>query len=418
MTTTIQTNTAPSSSTTSGHNIALEQWSAQSTPTNQSTADLEMIVHRLTCGNPSAITYRQIEEALTIAGYEPFDEDVIYLSIIDVLEQRNVLVVETLADDCVPEDDDAIARMLADETWDMLKSARLPVNEYHHPLLDAARERRLLEVYQDSTRAQHELADELSAVQRHAALQRVEAGTQALDELMRCNLRLVIEVAMRYAPHAIHLTLDDLIQEGRIGLYKAIERYDLSRDLRLSTYAMWWVRQAITRAMANGDRMIRLPVHVQENLRFINQARQQWMDTYGREPQDTELAIVLDMPIKTVQRIRQMSQSTVSFDVPIGRDHDTVLGDLIPDTHQYEPSRLVSQAALPEVIRETLAKLTDRERRVIMLRFGLADGKSRTLQEVGEEFGVTRERIRQIEVKALRRLRHPRVKSMLRDFRG
>jgi RNA polymerase primary sigma factor len=212
------------------------------------------------------------------------------------------------------------------------------------------------------------------------------------------------------------MTLDDLLQEGRIGLFKAIERYDLDMNLRLSTYATWWIRQSIGRALADQDRTIRLPVHVVETLRRMRQTTQNLTDAFGREPTDEELADALRLPLKKVQTIRRMERDPISLELPVGPDGDSLLGDLLPDPRLRSPVESASYNALREAIGRALNRLTERERQVIVLRFGLADGKVRTLESIGKVFGVTRERIRQIEVKALRHLSHPRLSRLLRDY--
>lgn len=377
---------------------------------------LDGIVAKLLNTPGSVVTFEQIEAMMLAVGQDPFDASELYQAIIDTLEQRQILVVEKLASDEEHLDQDATANELADEVWAMLKQAQLPLAEYHHPVLPVGRERRLIEIYRKGKRAEAELSGSLNNTQRHAAARCQEAGIQALDELMRCNLRLITKTAIRFARHTQCMNLDDLTQEGRIGLLKAIERFDLSLNLRLSTYATWWIRQSIERAVGDNERVIRLPIHVQETLRKLKQERERYVAKNGVEPTSQQLAELLGLSITKVQLVCVAEQQAISLDMPVGSTRDTVLRDLIPDLRHYEPSRLLEHQLLHTTLGEMLDKLDERERRIIQLRFGLLDGHEQTLESIGREYGLTRERIRQIEVKALRRLGKRDNKRELRDF--
>lgn len=380
------------------------------------TSLAKSLVEQLTSGKPHGVTHAQIEQCMTEVDINPNQADDLYLTIIEQIEARGILVVEDeiRLEDVV--DEDATAQQLADEIWEMLKQARLPLDEYQHPILTANRERRLLEVYFDGQRAQRELAREQSPAQHNAANRRTEAGAQAMDELVRCNLRLVIKAAYRFLPQARHLSIDDLIQEGRIGLVKAIDRYDLNLGHRLSTYATWWIRQSITRALADQDRTIRIPVHLTETLRRIWHTRQRMSMELGHEPGDDELAQQLGIPAQKLRHYLKSGLECISLDMRVRGDADTALGELIPDPWQASPEEIVDQQATQDLIRDALSHLSERERYVIEQRFGIVDGQKRTLEDIGQEIGVTRERIRQIEAKALKHLQKPSIKRGLRTL--
>ena len=250
--------------------------------------------------------------------------------------------------------------------------------------------------------------------EKELARRMAEGDSEARKKLAEANLRLVVSIAKRYVGRGMLFL--DLIQEGNLGLIKAVEKFDYQKGYKFSTYATWWIRQAITRAIADQARTIRIPVHMVETINKLIRVSRQLLQELGREPTPEEIAAEMEIPVERVREILKISQEPVSLETPIGEEEDSHLGDFIQDDNVPVPADAATFTLLKEQLGEVLETLTDREKKVLELRFGLEDGRSRTLEEVGKEFNVTRERIRQIEAKALRKLRHPSRSRKLKDY--
>ncbi|MBU5626903.1 RNA polymerase sigma factor RpoD [Oscillibacter sp. MSJ-2] len=291
------------------------------------------------------------------------------------------------------------------------------------PLLSPDEEVELAQQMSDGNEADRKLqemdkarrAGEAVDAEEEARLKKVSrTGEKAKQKLAEANLRLVVSIAKRYVGRGMLFL--DLIQEGNLGLIKAVEKFDYTKGYKFSTYATWWIRQAITRAIADQARTIRIPVHMVETINKVIRVSRQLLQELGHDPSPMEVAAEMNMPVEKVREILKIAQEPVSLETPIGEEEDSHLGDFIPDEGASEPSEAASFTLLKEQLVDVLSTLTPREEKVLKLRFGIEDGRTRTLEEVGKEFNVTRERIRQIEAKALRKLRHPSRSKKLKDF--
>jgi RNA polymerase primary sigma factor len=306
-----------------------------------------------------------------------------------------------------------------EELYNRLESANIKVVETSQ-LIELPKEEVSAKELQDATHVGVELPDSvqtylkeigktdlLTSDEEKELAKRIEKGDkEARQRFIKANLRLVVSIAKRYVNRSPHLSILDLVQEGNIGLARAVSKFDYRRGFKFSTYATWWIRQAITRALADQSRTIRIPVHMVETISKYTQAKRHLVQELGREPLPEEIAIEMGIAVEKVHHIQKISQEVVSLEAPVGEDDDeSALSEFIEDTHSLTPAQIASQTLLKERIREILVDLTPREQKILEMRFGLADGITHTLEEVGKEFAVTRERIRQIEAKALSRIR-------------
>ncbi len=333
------------------------------------------------------LTTKEINDALEELDFDVERVEKLY----DTLESMNVEIVEDFTDDGIEElKNEDLESSLASEGINIDDPVKVYLKEIGRvPLLTPEEE--------------VELAT------------RMEQGDEeARKRLSEANLRLVVSIAKRYVGRGMQFL--DLIQEGNLGLIKAVEKFDHTKGFKFSTYATWWIRQAITRAIADQARTIRIPVHMVETINKVKKVTSQLLHKNGHDPSADEIAAELDMPVDKVREIMRVAQEPVSLETPIGEEEDSHLGDFIPDDDAPAPAEAASHTLLKEQLSDVLSTLTPREEKVLRLRFGLEDGRSRTLEEVGKEFNVTRERIRQIEAKALRKLRHPSRSKRLKDF--
>lgn len=357
--------------------------------------------------------------------------------VIDYLEQNGIDVLkisndDDVDDDIILDDEDEVEVEKIDLSVPEGVSVEDPVRMYLKeigkvPLLSADEEIELAQNMEDgavatekinvlkgrldgaSEEEKAEIKEEIKTLQRD-----VDKGADAKKRLAEANLRLVVSISKRYVGRGMLFL--DLIQEGNLGLIKAVEKFDYKKGYKFSTYATWWIRQAITRAIADQARTIRIPVHMVETINKLIRVSRQLLQELGREPSPEEIAKEMNMPVERVREILKISQEPVSLETPIGEEEDSHLGDFIKDDNVPVPADAAAFTLLKEQLEEVLGTLTEREQKVLTLRFGLEDGRARTLEEVGKEFNVTRERIRQIEAKALRKLRHPSRSRKLKDY--
>jgi RNA polymerase primary sigma factor len=340
------------------------------------------------------ITTKEILDALGELDIDPQQIEEIY----DTLEAQGVEIIEDYVD--VPLENIDLKSQI-DENEDM--EAALNIKEI---MIDDPVKVYLKEIGSVPL---------LSSEEEIGLAVRINAGDEAAKKrLSEANLRLVVSIAKRYLGRGMQFL--DLIQEGNLGLIKAVEKFDYTKGFKFSTYATWWIRQAITRAIADQARTIRIPVHMVETINKVKKVSRQLVNANGNEPTVDEISAELDMPVDKVHEVMRVAQNPVSLETPIGEEEDSHLGDFIADDNALAPADAAANTLLKEQIADVLDTLTPREEKVLRLRFGLEDGRSRTLEEVGKEFQVTRERIRQIEAKALRKLRHPSRSKKLKDF--
>ena len=333
------------------------------------------------------LTTKEISDALEELDYDVEQVDKLY----DTFEAYNIEIVEDDGGESIaPASNEELESVLSADGISIDDPVKVYLKEIGRvPLLSAEEEVEL-------------------------AIRMSEGDVAAKKRLSEANLRLVVSIAKRYVGRGMQFL--DLIQEGNLGLIKAVEKFDHTKGFKFSTYATWWIRQAITRAIADQARTIRIPVHMVETINKVKKVNSQLLHENGHEPTNEQIAEKLEMPVEKVREIMRVAQEPVSLETPIGEEEDSHLGDFIPDEDAPAPSFGASHTMLKEQLAEVLSTLTPREEKVLRLRFGLEDGRSRTLEEVGKEFNVTRERIRQIEAKALRKLRHPSRSKKLKDF--
>ena len=363
------------------------------------------------------VTTKELYDAMEESNFDVEKVDQLYA----LLERENVEVMEEADDEGF-----TLTESNADQFESALSAEGVaiddPVKVYlkeigRVPLLTPEEEVNLALTIKAGSEAKEKYdadPDALSDEEKAACLKAIKKGVAARKRLSEANLRLVVSIAKRYVGRGMQFL--DLIQEGNLGLIKAVEKFDHTKGFKFSTYATWWIRQAITRAIADQARTIRIPVHMVETINKVKKVSSQLLHEQGKEPTAEEIAERLEMSVDKVREIMRVAQEPVSLETPIGEEEDSHLGDFIPDDEAPVPAEVASHTLLREQLSEVLDTLTEREEKVLRLRFGLVDGRPRTLEEVGKEFNVTRERIRQIEAKALRKLRHPSRSKKLKDF--
>ena len=340
------------------------------------------------------LTDQEIMDAMELFDFDPEQMDKLY----EALEKNNIKVVDEFANVSLDDLD------LSTETTDADDGATVSAGE--SIAIDDPVKVYLKEIGRVPLLTPEE--------ETSLAMRIIDGDVRAKQRLSEANLRLVVSIAKRYVGRGMQFL--DLIQEGNLGLIKAVEKFDYTKGFKFSTYATWWIRQAITRAIADQARTIRIPVHMVETINKVKKVSSQLLHKNGHEPTAEEISLELAMPVDKVREIMRVAQEPVSLETPIGEEEDSHLGDFIQDDEASQPSEEASYTLLKEQLEDVLSSLTEREAKVLRLRFGLEDGRPRTLEEVGKEFDVTRERIRQIEAKALRKLRHPSRSKKLKDF--
>ena len=365
--------------------------------------DVEEIM-RLTENTGNEITLAEIGEHLSRIKLNKDQIDEVY----DLVEKNGISIVDTrepngneledVEEDEVDVDDGLVLKTNGEIDVDATVPKSLPTDDAVRMYLKEIGKVPLL----------------TGAEERELAIRMEQGDEEAKKKLCESNLRLVVSIAKRYLNRG--LSFLDLIQEGNLGLIKAVDKFDYTKGYKFSTYATWWIRQAITRSIADQARTIRIPVHMVETINKLIRISRQLLQELGREPTSEEIAKEMGITVEKVREIKKISQDPVSLETPIGEEEDSHLGDFIPDDDVPAPVEAAAYSMLKEQLMEVLDTLSDREKKVLMLRFGLEDGRPRTLEEVGKEFNVTRERIRQIEAKALRKLRHPSRSKKLRDY--
>lgn len=377
---------------------------ATEAPANERVEQAVEEIMRLSENTGNEITLAEIGEHLSRIKLNKDQIDEVY----DLVEKNGISIVDTrepngneledVEEDDVDVDDGLVLKTNGEINVDATVPKSLPTDDAVRMYLKEIGKVPLL----------------TGAEERELAIRMEQGDEEAKKKLCESNLRLVVSIAKRYLNRG--LSFLDLIQEGNLGLIKAVDKFDYTKGYKFSTYATWWIRQAITRSIADQARTIRIPVHMVETINKLIRISRQLLQELGREPTSEEIAKEMGITVEKVREIKKISQDPVSLETPIGEEEDSHLGDFIPDDDVPAPVEAAAYSMLKEQLMEVLDTLSDREKKVLMLRFGLEDGRPRTLEEVGKEFNVTRERIRQIEAKALRKLRHPSRSKKLRDY--